>query len=340
MNKIIVSSGYMGSGSSAITDLVAEFADCTNEFSSYEYILLHCPNGVFDLEDKLLLGNNALRSDEAIRTFEQQAKKLYDKKFWWVGNYKKVISEQFMDITQNYINSLTDFNYNSYWYVHEEPNFTMLLKLIIKKIIKILTFNKIKFNKTLRYKNEMRISFANKAEFYTKSKEYIYNLIEIMSRGRKNIILDQFLLPFNLHRIDNYFDDKLRVIVVERDPRDVFLVNKYDWKNRGVELPIPTEVNSFCEYYKKMRESEIKCDSDKVLRIKFEDLVYNYESTLTKIRKHLEFSAEQHINKKTKFIPEVSIKNTQLFKDKKHADEVKVIEKKLKKYLYNFPKEI
>ena len=32
MNKIIIPTGYMGSGSSAVTDLVAEFKNCKNEF--------------------------------------------------------------------------------------------------------------------------------------------------------------------------------------------------------------------------------------------------------------------------------------------------------------------
>ena len=40
MERIIVPMGYMGSGSSAITDLVSEFKDCQNEFKSYEYVLL------------------------------------------------------------------------------------------------------------------------------------------------------------------------------------------------------------------------------------------------------------------------------------------------------------
>ena len=31
MNKIIIPTGYMGSGSSAVTDLVAEFKNCKNE---------------------------------------------------------------------------------------------------------------------------------------------------------------------------------------------------------------------------------------------------------------------------------------------------------------------
>ena len=53
MKRIIVPMGYMGSGSSAITDLISEFKDCQNEYKSYEYVLLHCPKGLCDLEDKL-----------------------------------------------------------------------------------------------------------------------------------------------------------------------------------------------------------------------------------------------------------------------------------------------
>ena len=107
MKRIIVPMGYMGSGSSAITDLISEFKDCQNEYKSYEYVLLHCPNGLFDLEDKLLIGNNAIRSDEAIRSFETQMNKLYNKKFWWVGNYQKIISPNFMKMTEEYINNNT-----------------------------------------------------------------------------------------------------------------------------------------------------------------------------------------------------------------------------------------
>ena len=128
MNKIIVPTGYVGSGSSAITDLVAEFKDCQNEHNTYEYIFLHCPNGIFDLEDKLLKNNNFLRSDEAIRSFESQMKKLYDKKFWWVGNYKKNISPKFIDITKEYINKIQQYNFNAFWYTHEEVDTKMKIR--------------------------------------------------------------------------------------------------------------------------------------------------------------------------------------------------------------------
>lgn len=340
MDRIIVPTGYMGSGSSAITDLIAEFKDCQNEHKSYEYILLHCPNGLFDLEDKLLNGNNAIRSDEAIRTFELQTNKLYNKKYWWVGNYEKIIGENFRNITQEYIVNIQEFNYPGYWYTHEEVDFKMFIKLLIRKPFKILTRNKVKFKKILKYDDGMRISFIKDKDFYKYSHDYIYKIINEIAKDKKNIILDQFLLPFNLFRVDNYFDDKLKVIVVERDPRDVFILNKYIWGKKGISVPFPTEVNDFCEFYQKMRESEKETNSNKVLRVKFEDLIYNYDIELSRIMNFLNFKETDHVNKKTRFNPEISIKNTQVFRNIEYKKEIKVIEDKLQKYLYNFPKEI
>ena len=340
MDRIIVPTGYMGSGSSAITDLVSEFKDCQNEHKSYEFVLLHVPNGLFDLEDKLLRGNNAIRSDEAIRSFELQMNKLYDKKFWWVGNYKNIIGNDFKKLTKKYIRNIEEFNYPGFWYMHEEVDTKMFFKLLIRKPFKIISRNKIKFKRVLKYDDGMRISFIKDKEFYKYSHDYIYSIIDELSRGKDNIILDQFLLPFNLFRVDNYFDDKLKVIVVERDPRDVFIINKYIWPSRNLTVPMPTEVEDFCEFYQKMRESEKECTSSKVLRVRFEDLVYNYDKELDRIMKFLNFSSKDHINKKSRFNPDISIKNTQLFRKEEYRNEIKVIEKKLRKYLYDFPNEI
>lgn len=340
MKKIIVPTGYMGSGSSAITDLVSEFKNCQNEYKSYEYVLLHCPNGLFDLEDKLLRGNNAIRSDEAIRSFELQMNKLYNKKFWWVGNYEKIIGKDFKNITKEYINKIEQFNYPGFWYTHEEVDNKMFIKLLIRKPFKLLTLNKIKFKKVLKYNDGMRISFIKDKEFYKHSQEYIYKIIDKISKGKENIILDQFLLPFNLFRVDKYFDEKLKVIAVERDPRDVFILNKYIWPSKGITIPIPTDAETFCEFYQNMRESEKKCTSNKVLRIKFEDLIYNYDNEVERITKFLGFTSKDHINKKKRFNPDVSIKNTQLFRKEEYKEEIKIIEKKLEKYLYKFPTEL
>lgn len=61
----------MGSGSSAVTDLLSEYSNVNCKNGDFEYVFLHCPDGVFDLEDKLLKGNNIIRSDDAIRKFKK-----------------------------------------------------------------------------------------------------------------------------------------------------------------------------------------------------------------------------------------------------------------------------
>ena len=336
MDRIIVPTGYMGSGSSAITDLISEFKDCQNEFKDFEYIFLHCPNGLFDLEDKLLKGNNAIRSDEAIHSFEEQMNKLYNKRFWWVGNYQKIIGPEFKQKTDEFISKIQEFNFEGFWYTHEEVNKKMFFRLLFQKPFKIISRGKIKFKRVLKYDDGMRISFIKDQDFYKYAHDYIYDIVSIIGKDKKNIILDQFLLPFNLYRVDNYFSDELRAIAVARDPRDVYILNKYIWPSKNLVVPMPKEVNEFCKFYKKMRESEIIVDSDKVLRINFEDLIYNYDTELKRIMDFLHFKKEDHINKKKRFDPAISIKNTQLFRKEEYQEEIKIIEKELKDYLYDF----
>lgn len=338
MKKLIVPMGYMGSGSSAITDLVSEFKNCTNEFKSYEYVFLHCPNGMFDLEDKLLHGNHAIKSDEAIRSFEEQMDKLYQKKFWWVGNYKKIIGPEFKLLTDEFIEKITQFKFDGYWYMHEEVNVKMFLKLLIRKPIKMLSNNKLCNKKILKYKDGMKLSYIKADDFYKYAKKYINDVLNVISRGKENVIMDQLLLPFNLFRVDNYFGDELKAIVVERDPRDVFILNKYIWDSKNISVPFPKDVKEFCRFYRGMRESERIKESNKILRIKFEDLIYNYEKTVEVVSNFIGFEKKLHVAPKTRFIPEISIKNTQLFNGKKeYKKEVKIIEKELKEYLYDFP---
>ena len=121
--RIIIPTGYMGSGSSVISDLMSEIEGVDTKSGTFEFVFLHCPNGVFDLEDKLLIGNNAVRSDEAIHSFESTMKQLYDKKYWWVGHYKKHIGEDFYKITKEYIDDITEVESEYFWYHQENTNY-------------------------------------------------------------------------------------------------------------------------------------------------------------------------------------------------------------------------
>lgn len=340
MNKIVVPTGYMGSGSSAITDLIAEVDGYDADTGTFEYVFLHCPNGVFDLEDKLLIGNNALRSDEALHAFRKTMKQLFDKKYWWVGHYNKNVSPHFMEITNQYIESLVQHRPEFYWYYQENADWKMLLKLVVRKIVQVCTFGNGKVAKPLLY-NDLILSYVKPEEFYTKTRRFLQELWEEMGIKKRNLILDQLLLPFNLFRLPNYFDqEEIRVFVVERDPRDVFIINKYIWSKNNEPVPYPTDVHDFCKFYRKLREMEILVENGSVFRLHFEELIYNYEETVARVLETLGEKSSKHTKKNTKFIPARSIENTQLFLiNEKYAKEANIIRQELSEYLYDFPYE-
>lgn len=336
MKKIIIPTGYMLTGSSAVTDLISEFEDVNNDYGSFEYVFLHCPNGVFDLEDKLLIGNNALRSDEAIHSFIKTMKQLYDKKLWWVGNYKEKMCEEFYNYSLEYIESLIDIKLDNFWYYQENTNFSMLVKLIIRKIIYYISLKKVLLKKPTLHK-QMMLSYVSREKFYKESKKYIEKLLSKFDRNNQDLLLDQLLLPHNLHRINNYFDDNVRVIVVDRDPRDVFILNKYIYTQNDDGVAYSHDVKDFCKQYKKIKESETITNDNKILKIYFEDLIYKYEDTKKLIIKFLGYQNKRHINPKKHLDPAKSIKNTQVYKKEEYKEEIEYIEKNLSTYLYTYP---
>ena len=336
MNKLIRPTGYMGSGSSAITDLICEFDGFDAENGTFEYVFMHCPDGLFDLEDKLIIGNNSMRSDEAIRSFEKRMYELYNRKFWWVANYKKKIGKEFWKITQDFIDSLVQYKSDSYWYMQERLNLYRFIIMGFRAVLRVISGGRINLNRPLEYK-PMRISFLNEQQFYEKAGTYINNFLKCMGIEEKNIILDQLLLPHNIYRAEKYFDDRMECFVVNRDPRDVFILNKYIWPKVNETVPFPTEVNEFCGYYRGLRSIEKKGYNLHVHMIQFEELIYNYEYTLKKVMKILKLDETMHSAKKQKFNPEKSINNTQLFIKDEYKAEASIIEKNLSEFLYDFP---
>ena len=338
--KVIIPTGYMGSGSSAITDLMSEIESVDVSKGTFEYVFLHCPNGVFDLEDKLLIGNNAVRSDEALHSFANTMKQLYDKKYWWVGHYNEKVGVDFWKETIKYVQQLIQYKNDYYWYYQENVTIKMIPRLMCRRLLRMISGGRCQGKKVLSYA-PMWVSFISPEEFYDISQKYIYNILDMMGFSRGSLVLDQLVLPFNLFRFEKYFKEDAFVFVVERDPRDVFISNKYYWSKQDGVVPYPTDVYKFCEYYKSMREMEKTVNNTQVCRIRFEDLIYRYEETVNEIFERLGWDQTRHVRKKEAFNPERSIYNTQLFlKNEKYRNECAIIKDELKEFLYDFPYEI
>ena len=337
MHQIVIPTGYMGSGSSAITDIVSSFDGYSAPSGSFEYVFMHCPDGLFDLEDKLLRGNNALRSDEALRSFAKAMEELYPNSFWWPGNYKENLTPRFLEITNSFVRSITQFESSGYWYYQEKRGWRAVPRLALNKALRAISGGRRGVAAPLRYKG-MRLSIITQDEFYRHAKQYIEELLTEMGANEHGLVLDQLLLPHNAWRMENYFGDNVECFIVDRDPRDVFISNKYIWpKVYGTEGVYPTEVRTFCDYYKRMRESERRSDNPHVHRVRFEDFIYRYADSLSDLAETLGIELRQLEQPLANFNPSDSINNTQLFRLDGMEAEANIIDKELSDYLYDFP---
>jgi hypothetical protein len=345
-NKILVPAGYSGSGSSAVTDLVSELEGFDINTGSYEYVFTHCPNGLFDLEDKLLLGNSSWRSDEAIHSFLKCMHRLHYERNYWFSDYGVKVTPRFYAICQEFIADLhPTVTTDTYWYYQE--NIDTLSKRLLwhgRRAASGLLhrhFPKDKPFKPLNYQ-DVQLAYPEADTFYAAARTMLQKLYNELGYGQHHLVMDQLLLPHNLFRIDRYFDDALRVFVVDRDPRDVFLLNKYVWLPAHVAVPFPTDAEDFCTVYDAMRRSERPVEDGRILRLHFEDLIYRYDDSCARVYDRLDVSPSQHTRLQgTKLKPQVSIHNTQLFRqDKYPVHEIPLIEKRLERYLYPFPVDV
>ena len=120
--------------------------------------------------------------------------------------------------------------------------------------------------------------------------------------------------------------------MVKKDPRDMYFFIKNHARLDVNWIPCNT-CQDFINFYK--HQMSICCFDENTLVINFEDMIYKYDYTSKRI---CDFIGIEWDNRKgTLFHPELSIGNTQIYK--KHfdcKDDIELIEKELKEYLYPF----
>ena len=193
MNKILVPTGYMGSGSSAVTDILAEIDGCGARNGDFEFVFLHCPNGVFDLEDKLLHGNNAIRKRRSVAQLLGTMKQLCTKKYWWVGHYNEHVGPGFYDLCLRFVDELTFSRPNYYWYWQENTNARMFVELCIRKIVWSLTMKKGAFASQAARITTPCFRSPTEEEFYSAASRFISGVMDEIGLQEHNIVLDQLL---------------------------------------------------------------------------------------------------------------------------------------------------
>jgi len=152
-------------------------------------------------------------------------------------------------------------------------------------------------------------------------------------------VLDQPFEGCNPVKSFKYFENP-KAIIVDRDPRDLYLYVKNYLRPRGREgFQIPCDnVNIFIKYFHLVHKTppNIK-NRDDLLYLNFESLIYDYENTVKKVS---DFAGlKNHVFKGKYFKPAHSRNSTELFKKYTgFASDIRIIENELSDYLFPFDK--
>lgn len=333
--KIITATGYGGTGSSAIGDLVREYSavDCS-ELSKFEVTFLYRLNGLLDLYYHLIKNPIRNESNNAIYHYLELCKKIAcDGRFM---NYEKYFNYKFLKETLEFIESIGGNWYPEYinYDYERQGKVKKVLTKVLNKILHLTIIRSVGSDDCDKYihlykKRKFYLHTLDEAEFLDKAKGYLYNLFSEIN-SKEYLYVDQLVSTSMMDQCKLFFDN-LKIIVVDRDPRDIFIEEKYRWKTNQNKVE---NVHIFCESYKWMR-SMARMDVDNVLYIQFEDLVFNYEAAVKIIENYCGLESKWHVNKYKYFDPSVSKNNCRLWDVyDSEQDNIEIIKNELQEYIY------
>jgi hypothetical protein len=330
--------GYIRTGSSAVLNFLKEFHE-NIIIDDFEFDFLHFPDAIDDLNYHLHEGSYDLRSSfVAIERFKRLCNSYHMRKMNLLTN------NRFLPLTEKYLNDLIQIKYYGKTLadivLYPKLRNNRMKRSFLRRLLNCIIFFENQLNRQFDIFPFHELNYASfPKDFLSITKKYIEDiLIMLMRDGREgNIVLDQLFTCNNPQKYFNYLKNP-KAIIVDRDPRDIYLLAKNVRRLKG-ERGIPTKtVANYVNFFKATRKNRHLIgpdDYDSVLFVQFEDLIYEYEKTSKKIMNFLNLS--DPISPKKYFIPEKSITNTQLFGIyKNEKKDIEYIEKELSEYLYPY----
>ena len=322
--------GFGSTGSSAVSDFLSEF-DGVQVIDRIEFTFVTEVDGLIDLEFHLFHPHGRTTdSIYALKRYKRRCKHM--KKFFCVGG--KINPKIYDKSIENFLSSITQIKWP--WFIKQNNHPIERARSFVNSTI----IRRIESKRKIYWKRfpQRYVSFSVAPKsFYEYSKKHVEELLIGMGWDKtKDLVLDQPFSGSNPQSAFPFFNDA-RAIVVDRDPRDLYCFGKTKLAGRNHFMPVDT-VENFVSYYRALRkEQPYLNDNPQILRIRFEDLVYNYESTSKKIVSFLNYDFKSR--NRIVFDPEKSIANTQVYKRfPEFSSDVEYIEKELKEYLFDFSK--
>lgn len=338
----IAVTGYNGSGSSALCAFLCDYYDVQIAGRTvYEHIPFTTPNGLLDLEYKLLYCNNMHRSDEAINSFLSEMKRINDCDFGWTGGYSVLFDDEFIDLCYSFISELKQYTCTGSW-SYDLIGTRISIYKFFKDIARFCLRKPISnFGRVVVKRNDGVIdtTFVTEEQFFFSARKFVEGYFSLFKeREEDNIIFDHLLMPSDAWKVNKYFGNDFRLIVVDRDVRDLFLYSKYIRPQKGIISKYPMNVNDFADYWVKVRSLERNFSDNRVLRIYYEDLIYKTNETIKRLNDFLSLKEHNSARKETSFDIEKAKHNTRLYNTHDDwKDEILALENNLPEYCYPIP---
>lgn len=330
---IIGACGFGGTGSSSITDYLAEY-DFIQIVGSTEFVWVSDPDGLIDLEYHLKHPHGRYSdSYNAIDRYLQMCKKKASMMQKFGINYGDYISS-----VNSFIESITQAEWTTPYDL--KPCTSFIEKVFRKLLLRsnyILNWEKKTGVQWEKYPyRRIKFSVCPK-NFDELAKKHVMEIIGKMGVDTERpIVFDQPFSGVNPQSCFKYFDNPY-AIVVDRDPRDLFIFGKVFLAGRYPFHVMPlNDVKAFVTFYRGLRDNQpYKEKHERVLNLKLGDMIYRYDETTAKIREFLNLPDNPH--PKSIFDPALSMANTQLWlRYPQFEKEVKYIEQELPEYLYDY----
>lgn len=326
--------GYGFTGSGAVVDLLQEY-DEPQVFRNAEIQEAFKVDGLQDLEYHLVKQHSRhISGDAAIKRFK-------DSRGFNATPFlnKTVKTSEYLHISEEYIKSLIQgewYGIDNMDYSTKFPLYNLIVLILKKKWFPL--YERITGKDYKLWPARKMYLCINPDDFYEKTRLYTDQLLVAMGADlNRDIVLDQVFEGNNPRNSFPFFRNP-KAIVVDRDPRDVFMLARHGKKTSAEARFMPRmDVVTFVEYYRALRQ-EISPDSD-ILHINFEELIYEYESTLQKIESFTGYS--KHTRPKEHFNPSISLYNTQIYNNPAYSEDkqmIRYIENELSDYLFDFDK--
>lgn len=325
---IVGVSGYGATGASAVVALIMECKDIQSYKYGMEFQLLQEPDGILDLHHYIVEDQRRLSSHIIIKRFMNNMDNFGGRLL------RKETDTFFYTLCEDYLKSLNSIEWKgksdfdtpdvrSFLYKKKYHSFTKIITKIGRIVKSDFTWPPC-YN---RYYASM-----TEEQFAKATNIFLTRLLKSSGFNMNCTILLEQLFPPNEPTAGMQFFEDCRCIVVERDPRDLFIITNHLMSHKAVFMPNNGNVDDFIKYYKGLHAKTSK--DSRVKYIQYEDLIYDYDNSARDLLGWLGLTMEKE---RTIFIPEESVNNTCLYYNYPELKEdIEKIEYELKEYLYPF----